>query len=948
MPDDPRILELLEEALESERTPEEVCAHCPDLLGEVRQRWQRCRSVEAQIAAMFPPSGPIPPSYGAPPPVPEPELPRIPGYEVQSVLGRGGMGVVYRARHLRLNRTVALKMLLSGQYASAPELLRFTQEAEAVAGLRHPHIVQVHDVGDHEGRPYFTMAFLEGGSLAERLAGVPQPAEQAAAMMATLAGAVHAAHRGGIIHRDLKPGNILLTADGTPCISDFGLARRFEGSAALTLAGARVGTPSYMAPEQATGKAGAVGPAADVYALGAILYEMLTGRPPFRSESPAETERQLLADEPVAPSRLNAKVPRDLETICLKCLRKDPQRRYGSAAALAEDLGRFQRGEPIEARPAGAAERVGKWARRRPAVAAVIACGAALAGTLIGGGLWIASERAAVARAVEDDLREVQRFHQTSCWGDAAAALERAKARVSHRGMSDVRQRLNRASHDLALASRLDAIALHRAAIVDGRVERPFDKPRADAAYAAAFREAGLADWPDDAAVVAERVKTSNIRPALLAALDDWALCAADPRKQTWLLDVARRADPDPSGWRDRARDAGRWNDPAALAELAKTAPAANPPVRMLMALGERLQSSGADAVPFLRQVQQAHPADFWSNFTLGDALRKTSGPEESVRYYQAALAIRSQAPVAHGNLGLALSADARPEEAISHFRQAVSIDPAFAHGHYSLGLALKATGQLAEAIAHFRHALRLEPDNADAHYNLGLALAMASQREQAVAQFREALRIDPRHGDAHYNLGLAMSAKGALDEAIAAYQRALEVDPASAYAHYNLGLALNTRGDADAAIRHFRRAIDLLPRDAHAHYNLALALKARSRVREAVIHFEQALAIDPKQPDAHYNLALALKDMGRLAEATEHYQQTLQLAPAHPHAHAALGEALLVQGRLREARAALRRGLELVPSDHPQRAQYVSQLQRCDARLAAEGPTSADTHDAP
>ena len=213
------------------------------------------------------------------------DLPRIPGYEVEELLGRGGMGIVYKARHLRLNRFVALKMLIAGAYAAPRERARFQREAEAVASLRHPNIVSVYDVGDHEGWPYFTMEFLEGGSLAQGLAGTPQPARHAAAVLTTLAEAVQAAHSAGIVHRDLKPANILLTAIGTPKVADFGLARHFDGEAGITQSGARLGTPSYMAPEQASGKAGQIGPAADIYSLGALLYEMLTGRPPFRGET---------------------------------------------------------------------------------------------------------------------------------------------------------------------------------------------------------------------------------------------------------------------------------------------------------------------------------------------------------------------------------------------------------------------------------------------------------------------------------------------------------------------------------------------------------------------------------------------------------------------------------------------------------------------------------------
>src|SRR4051794_18199295 len=296
MPDDPRVQQLLDELLDRQATPEEVCGTCVELLPVVRERWRQICRARAEFDALLP-AGP----YVSPQPWPEEDgsLPAVPGYEVEGVLGRGGMGVVFRARHLRLNRPVALKMLLAGPYAGPHERERFRREAQAVAALRHPNVVQVYDVGEADGRPYFTMELMEGDSLAQRLAGTPQPARQAAALVATLAEAVQAAHQGGVGHRDLKPANILFTADGTPKVTDFGLARRLEGGRGLTLTGVAVGTPSYMAPEQAQGKPGEVGAAADVYALGAILYELLTGRPPFRAETAAETLRQVVSREPV-------------------------------------------------------------------------------------------------------------------------------------------------------------------------------------------------------------------------------------------------------------------------------------------------------------------------------------------------------------------------------------------------------------------------------------------------------------------------------------------------------------------------------------------------------------------------------------------------------------------------------------------------------------------------
>jgi tetratricopeptide (TPR) repeat protein/tRNA A-37 threonylcarbamoyl transferase component Bud32 len=290
-----------------------------------------------------------------------------PGYEILGELGRGGMGVVYKARQRTLNRTVALKMILAGSHAGAEATARFLQEAETIARLKHPNVVQVYDFGSHEGKPYFSLEYLEGGSLAHKLRGEPQPPVQAAQTVQTLARAVQAAHEQGVVHRDLKPANVLLATDGTPKITDFGLAK--QGDSGMTATGEVLGTPSYMAPEQAEGKARAVGPAADIYALGAILYELLTGRPPFRGASAWDTLQLVVGTDPVPPSQLQPKVPRDLETVCLKCLRKEPAGRYDSASALAEDLRRFLGGEPVVARPVARSERLWRWCRRNPVVA---------------------------------------------------------------------------------------------------------------------------------------------------------------------------------------------------------------------------------------------------------------------------------------------------------------------------------------------------------------------------------------------------------------------------------------------------------------------------------------------------------------------------------------------------------------------------------------------------
>jgi hypothetical protein len=296
-------------------------------------------------------------------------------YELLEEIAMGGMGLVWKARQISLNRVVALKMIRSGMLASAEDVRRFHVEAEAAANLQHPSIVAIHEVGEHDGQHYFSMDYVEGENLAERCDGNPMPARQAAEMIAIVADAVQFAHQRGILHRDLKPHNVLLDLGGTPRLTDFGLAKRMDVDSSLTQTGAVLGSPSYMAPEQAQGRLDRVAPHTDVYALGAILFEMLTGRAPFRGESPAETMMRVIQDPPEAPSKLAPSIPRDLETICLKALEKEPSRRYPTARDFAEDVRRFLAGDPVVARPASVFRKAQSWVRRRPWT---IAAGAAL------------------------------------------------------------------------------------------------------------------------------------------------------------------------------------------------------------------------------------------------------------------------------------------------------------------------------------------------------------------------------------------------------------------------------------------------------------------------------------------------------------------------------------------------------------------------------------------
>jgi tRNA A-37 threonylcarbamoyl transferase component Bud32 len=344
------------------------------------------------------PPAPGPHSYAEPPDsetkelAPGTRLGYVGDYELIEEIARGGMGVVYRARQASLKRIVAVKMIRSGELAGEAEVQRFRAEAEAAANLKHPNIVAIHEIGEHEGRHYFSMDFVAGQNLAQLAGGRPVPARQAAEWLKTIAEAVQFAHQRGVLHRDLKPQNILVDAEGRPHVTDFGLAKNLHADSGVTQTGAVMGSPGYMAPEQARGRNDLVGPASDVYSLGAVLYELLTGRAPFHGESPMETLHRVVNDEPPRLRSLNADAPVDLETICLKCLEKEPTRRYPTARALAEDVGRFLAGEPIQARPASVARRAVSWARRHPMLLAGVAALAVFA--LAGFTFYLAEENA--------------------------------------------------------------------------------------------------------------------------------------------------------------------------------------------------------------------------------------------------------------------------------------------------------------------------------------------------------------------------------------------------------------------------------------------------------------------------------------------------------------------------------------------------------------------------
>jgi serine/threonine-protein kinase len=969
MSDDPRVQQLLDELHAGHTTPEVVCKSCPELLPAVRDRWQQMRRLRADLDALFPP-----PDEPTTQPPEGPVLPQVPGYEVEAVLGRGGMGIVFRARHVRLGRLVALKMLLSGPYAGPLERGRFQREAEAVAALRHPNVVQIYDVGDADGRPYFTMELVDGGSLAQKLSGAPQPARQAAQLLATLAGAVQAAHACGIVHRDLKPANVLLTADDTPKIGDFGLARRQDDGAGLTQTGVVVGTPSYMAPEQARGRREALGPAVDVWALGVILYELLTGRPPFEGESAGSTLHQVITQDPVPPSRLNRQVPRDLETICLKCLQKEAGKRYPTAGELAADLERFLKHEPIQARPPGRLERCLRWVRRRPAAAGLLAAGVLL--VAIGAvGAWLLYQqrgaaharqaqtdqevRGIVARArgpLEEGWRAADLTKLTEARAEANRAVDiarsgRASAAVQQEAeafQEDAAGRLGRAQKNRALLEAILDVSSPQD-IVDYSQERSgrllvLAQPSVNEQFAAAFRHWGLdVDRATEAEVVERlRQEPDGVVQELIGGLDTWMV---ERRRQKrpeaqWrrLSRVADRLDRSEEHRRLRALLVGdlpplaetvaglvgvgspwptlwrmaRGNDWRQLLAVRTVIDPGKAPVLTVLLLARACVEMGdnAGAEDVLRHAATARPDQVVLLIALGRLLERHR-LEEAIGYYRAARSQRRSLGIA---LSKALGRAGRATQGEEVLLDLALQQPDNPVVHFYLGVNRSGQRKHGLAEAAYRKAIDLKPNFPEAHINLGVVLNEVRKPGQAEAACRRAIALKPDSSEAHNTLGNALNRQGRHGEAEAAYRKSIALQPDLAEAHTNLGNALLGQGKIRAAEAAHRKAIDLQPDLAAAHNNLSGALFSQQKYAAAEAACRKAIELKPQFPEAHSNLGNALLAQRKYGAAETANREAIRLQPDLASGHNNLGSALYVQGKHGEAAMAFRKAIALKP----------------------------------
>ncbi|WP_165219578.1 serine/threonine-protein kinase [Aquisphaera insulae] len=891
---------------------------------------------ETQEDATSPGPGPGPGPVLGPAGCGEPRWPRLPGYELRNKLGEGGMGVVYLARQVGLNRDVAIKMIRGGGQARPEHFARFRIEAEAVAQLRHRHIVQIHDIGEADGLPFVSLELLSGGSLDDRLGGTPRPGLGTAELMMTLADAVRVAHEAGIVHRDLKPSNILFDLDGVPRVTDFGLAKRLESDSNQTESGAIMGSPSYMAPEQARGHTKDVGPAVDVYALGAILYEMLTGRPPFKGETAIETVRQVVEDEVIPPSRLVPKVPRDLETICLKCLEKDASRRYDSAKLLGEDLGRYVRGEPIRARRTSVPLRLAKWARRRPAVAALFLVGLTSA---VGLGSWGVIRR---EQRVAEHLREMDR--KVSLTDRGSHLRDAAREATSPDDLGRLQSELSAFIGELGGdAGRLVPGLKDDVARSLGDVERKQDQER----QRQVRREADAGDRRRY-----DEFRQLRARAQLNAG--EYTLNSAGARSN--LLEPVRRAlvlyarDP-------KAGDAA-WDLAAPLPDALSDAERAS--VRggcydLLLALSQGLPP--AEGLKVLDRAAALHPEPTAAyHLRRADCLAGLGDREGSRREQELAAQRPPVTALDHFLIGRERLVARRWDEAVDALEKAVSLDADLTASHLLLAVCHFAAQprRLGEALGSIDRGLKSHPDLVGLY--LLRALIHGEQGNQLLGQAAD------RSSEAR---GSRRRATALFDEAEKDYRQAdsrISSDDSRYVLLVNRGGMRLQAGKLDASAADLKAAIRLRPGPYQAYTTLAQLHRAQGKLDESSRDFSMAIE---RAPDSTTRLALhrtrarlhsGRRDAspGQRAEALKDLEDSIRLGRGD---RAGLAEdqverarLLFASGRPSESLAAAEAAVELAPS-HPEAhnlrissllalRRYDAVLASCDAYLAREQPT--------
>jgi Flp pilus assembly protein TadD/serine/threonine protein kinase len=902
---------------------------------------------------------------------------RVGPYKLLQIIGQGGMGVVWRAEQEQpVRRQVALKIIRPGM-DSRQIIARFEIEQQALALMDHVNIARVLDAGTTEnGRPYFVMELIHGIAITQYCDDKQLTLRERLELFVPVCQAIQHAHQKGIIHRDIKPSNVLIAEHegrAVPKVIDFGVAKaigqRLTEGTVFTHFGAILGTFEYMSPEQADNSAQGIDTRSDIYSLGVLLYELLTGTTPLESQrlrtaSFSEIVRLIVEEEPdkpstrlsqspmlpavaatrkVEPAKLVKQVRGELDWIVMKALEKDRNRRYGTASGLASEIQRYLADEPLACQPSRG-YRLRKFARRNKSGVAVAALVLFFIALLGGGAGWAVRDRVErehktiqerldrvqlLTSRVELILEEVDRQEQDQKWPEALAALERAEA-VLNSGEADdtIRGCVGQRRRELTFVAQLDRIQLRRALQVEGKL----NNAGAARDYAAAFRAYGVdvEALPTEEAVAQLR-RNPALAVALAGALDDWVAARrlmeeAEPRWKP-LIAVARGVDPDQ--FRDRLR-ALEWAQPvpkqvlsAELLGLAKSIDVkAQRPVnlRILAASLEGAQLTEA-ALRILLEGQCAYPADYWLNYQLGEHLNGRKDYVDAVRYYSIAVSLRPDSIPAHNNLGVALANQGKVDEAIREYRRTIELDPESAIAHNNLGSALRVKKQFDEAILEFRTAIKIDPKVATIHVNFGLSLHARKQSDKAIHEFRTAIELDPNYPWPHYFLGCVLREKGQWGGAIAELRKALELDPKNTHAHRYLGEALHRQGRFAEAEAAYREAIRLNPDWASFHDALAWLLatcddRESRNYPQAIESAKRAVQLAPHEWNYWNTLGVAYLNGGQLDAAENSLREAIRLKPDWPPAHHNLRLILQAKGRLHEAIAEFNKEIELDPKN--------------------------------
>ncbi len=898
-------------------------------------------------------------------------LPRAGRYEVEQKIAEGGMGEVWRARDPGLGQPLAIK-ILHAKYRGLPEPeRRFVGEARITGQLQHPGIPPVHEVGTGaDGRPFFAMKLVVGRTLEALLLGRASPADDLPRFLGIFEQVCQTlayAHSEGVIHRDLKPSNVMIGAFGEVQVMDWGLAKRLAGRGLAlpegggiapgtdapdplaTEAGAALGTPAYMAPEQARGEVGRLDERCDVFGLGGILCEILTGRAPFGGTAGEARRRSAAGDlDDTFASLGGCGADPQLVALARACLAPDWADRPPDAGTVAQAVAAYLAGvqerlREAERRRAVAEARAAEERKRRRLAIALAGSVLLLAGVASAGVWWYrhvegerVRQRERTEREVKQALGEARiladqahglsgspdRWEKTL--GLALSALKRAEGFLGaaevgsalRREVAELSRALADAERERKLLAAVDDIRLRLAELNDGQIDRAGLVRR----FRGAFREHGIDVFASDPVEVARRVRGGRHAARVLAALKNWERTTEVGADRDRLARVARAADPDTGSLANRWREAYRVRDREALERLARQAEALRLTPVELDNLAQDLKAAGllSAAERLLRGGLERHRGDFWLNFELAYTLSKMKPPnlDEAIRYYTAARALRARSGMVHVNLGAVLHEKGRWEEAVACYRTALDLDPRDSRALSNLGIAVQEKGQRERAITYFRRAVAADPTYAGAHYNLGDALWKKGERNAAVAAFRKAIAAEPRFALAHNNLGIVLREQGQHGEALTCFRRAIKLDPERAAFHFNLGIAYQDRKRWAQAVASYRKAVALEPANAAAHVNLGTVLRESGQTEAAVASFNKALGVDPRLAAAHYNLGNIRLAKGQRAEAMARFRKAIDCDAEYAPPYVSLGAALNFEGQRAEAIRLLRKAVTLEPGN--------------------------------